>query len=80
MLTRSFGVDFGEKLMQKTALNVAAIVFLLIALVQITRYLLEVEVIASGSEVPLGLSFGASIVFVVLSFWMWLAGRRARRT
>lgn len=63
--------------MRRTALKAAAIVYLLIAIAQITRYVLKVEVIAGGWEVPLALSFGASIVFVVLSLWMWLASRRA---
>ncbi len=57
--------------MKKPASLVAAIVFWLIALAQLLRVLLRVEVTARGVNVPLWPSALAFIVLGALGIWLW---------
>jgi hypothetical protein len=55
----------------KPASLVAAILFWLIALAQLLRVLLRVEVTAGGVTIPLWVSIAAFIVLAVLGVWLW---------
>lgn len=57
--------------MRKPASLVAAIVFWLIALAQLLRVLLGVEVTARGVHIPTWPSVLAFIVLGLLGVWLW---------
>jgi lipopolysaccharide export LptBFGC system permease protein LptF len=57
--------------MKKPASLVAAILFWLIAVVQLLRVLFRVEVTAGGVNIPLWVSIFAVIVFGALGIWLW---------
>jgi hypothetical protein len=57
--------------MKKRASFVAAILFWLIALVQVLRVLFRVEVTAGGVNIPLWVSILAVIVLGALGIWLW---------
>jgi hypothetical protein len=57
--------------MKKPATLVAAIVFWLIAVAQLLRVLLRVEVTARGVNIPLWPSAVAFIVLGTLGIWLW---------
>ena len=57
--------------MKKPASLVAAILFWLIAVVQLFRVLFRVEVTAGGVNIPLWVSIFAVIVFGALGVWLW---------
>ena len=61
--------------MNKPASLVAAILFWLIALAQLLRVLLRVEVTAGGVAIPLWVSIVAFIVLAALGVWL---GRERR--
>ena len=61
--------------MKDRALRVAGIVFLVLGLLQFSRVLLRVPVIAAGHEIPLALSVVAAAVMLGLSVWMFRAAR-----
>jgi hypothetical protein len=57
--------------MKRPASLVAAILFWLIALVQLLRVLLRVEATAGGVNIPLWISILAFVVFGALGIWLW---------
>jgi hypothetical protein len=57
--------------MERPASLVAAIVFWLIALAQLLRVLLRVEVTAGGVNIPLWISIVAFIILAALGIWLW---------
>jgi hypothetical protein len=57
--------------MHKPASLVAAILFWLIALAQLLRVLLRVEVTAGGVNIPLWISIVAFIIFAAMGIWLW---------
>jgi hypothetical protein len=57
--------------MQKPASLVAAILFWLIAIAQLLRVLLRVEVTAGGVNIPLWISIVAFIILAALGIWLW---------
>lgn len=57
--------------MKKPASLVAAILFWLIALAQLLRVLLRVEVTAGSTNIPLWISILAFIVLTALGSWLW---------
>jgi hypothetical protein len=57
--------------MKKPASLVAAILFWLIALAQLLRVLLRVDVTARGVHIPLWPSAVAFIVLGLLGVWLW---------
>jgi hypothetical protein len=60
--------------MKKPASLVAAIVFWLIAIVQLRRVLLRVRVTAGSHDIPLWLSAVAFVVLGALGMWLWREG------
>jgi hypothetical protein len=61
--------------MKKPASLVAAILFWLIALAQLLRVLVRVEVTAGGVNIPFGISSLAFVVFAALGIWLWCERR-----
>ena len=57
--------------MKKPASLVAAILFCLIALAQLFRFLLRVRVTAGSHDIPLWLSAVAFVVLGALGLWLW---------
>jgi len=49
----------------------AAVLFFLIAIAQLVRFLLDVKVIANGVSIPTWPSVVAFIVFAVMATWLW---------
>ena len=61
--------------MKERALRVAGIVFLVLGLVQLSRVLLMVPVLAAVHEGTIALSVVASAVMLGLAVWMFRAAR-----
>lgn len=61
--------------MKDRALKVAGSIFLVIGLLQLTRFLLRVRVVAAGYEVPVVASAIAAAVLFALAAWMFQAAR-----
>jgi hypothetical protein len=57
--------------MKRPASLVAAIVFWLIALAQLLRVLLRVQVTAGGHDIPVWASAVAFVVLGALGLWLW---------
>ena len=57
--------------MNKMALKVAGIVFLLIGLVHFFRVIFKVSVVVNGHPVPLWLSIVGGLFTILLSTWMF---------
>ncbi len=57
--------------MKKPAALVAAILFWLIALAQLLRVLLRVEVTAGGVNIPFWISILAFVILAALGIWLW---------
>jgi len=57
--------------MKKPASPVAAILFWLIALAQLLRFLLRVRVTAGSHDLPLWLSAVAFVVLGAVGVWLW---------
>ena len=60
---------------QMVGLRVAAVVFALVCLAQLLRFLLDVEVVAGGHTLPLWPSAIAAVVTGALSYWEWMLSR-----
>ena len=61
--------------MDKTALKVAGIIFLVVALAHLARLVSASSVALNGREIPLWTSGVAFPVMLVLALWMFRAGR-----
>ncbi len=57
--------------MKRPASLVAGILFLLMAIAQLCRFILGVEVVAAGMVIPLWPSAVAAVVLAALSFWIF---------
>jgi hypothetical protein len=57
------------------ALTIAGAVFLIIAIIQLLRFLLNIPVTVSGIAIPVSLSLFAFGVMLILAIWMFFAGR-----
>ena len=56
---------------QTTGLRVAAIVFALIALAQLLRFVMRLDVVVASNVIPLWPSAVAVIIAGGLSIWLW---------
>lgn len=56
--------------MKRPASLVAAILFFLMAFVQLCRYILEVKIVAAGMEIPPWPSAIAAVVLTALAVWL----------
>jgi hypothetical protein len=56
--------------MKRPASLVAAILFLLLAILQLCRFILGVRVVAAGVEIPVWPSAIAGVVLAALAIWL----------
>ncbi len=63
--------------MQKPALYTAAVIFAVVALAHLVRYVLATELVVAGAVIPVFPSLPVGIVLAALAVWMVLAGRRS---
>ena len=56
--------------MNEIKLKVAGVVFLIIAVLQLMRFLVRLEVVAGGIHVPVWISAVAAFVFFALAVWI----------
>jgi hypothetical protein len=56
------------------ALKVAGIIFLLVSIMHLLRFILKIEVIIAGFMVPLWFSIFGFIFALLLSLWMFKVG------
>ncbi len=62
--------------MKRPASLVAAILFLLMAIAQVCRFFLQVNVVAGGVEVPLWPSALAAVILILLAVWLLIERRK----
>jgi len=62
--------------MKRPASLVAAILFLLMAIAQLCRFFLKVNIVAGGLEVPLWPSAIAVLVLAALAVWLLLERKK----
>jgi len=62
--------------MKRPASLVAAILFLLMAIAQLCRFFLKVNIVAGGVEIPLWPSAIAAIVLAALAVWLLLERKK----
>jgi hypothetical protein len=63
--------------MQKAALYTATVIFLVVSLAHLLRYVAETEIVVGGVVVPVSLSLVIGLVFMGLALWQFVAGRRS---
>jgi hypothetical protein len=56
---------------QKPALNVAGVIFLVIAILHLVRVIFKWEAVINSHSVPMPASLMAFVVFFLLSLWMF---------
>ena len=56
----------------------AIVIFSFIAVAQLLRFLLRVEVMANGISIPLWPSALAAVIFGVLAYMLWRENRRKK--
>jgi lipopolysaccharide export LptBFGC system permease protein LptF len=62
----------GGNTMKRPASLVAAILFLLMAIAQVCRFFLQVNIVAGSVTVPLWASVIAAVVLVLLALWLFV--------
>ncbi len=62
--------------MKRPASLVAAILFLLMAIAQVCRFFLKVNIVAGSITVPLWPSAVAAIVLILLAIWLLIERRK----
>ncbi len=62
--------------MQKTALTVSAVIFLIVSMFHILRLLMKVEIIVGGVEIPFIASWAGAFFSLALACWMWVAAEK----
>lgn len=63
--------------MQKAALNVSGIIFLVIAILHVVRWALEIPVTLGEISVPPMVSSVGAVVTLSLALWMFIAARKS---
>ena len=66
--------------MPKKALIIAGIVFALLAISHVIRWLAPVEILIDGNTLPLIISLFAGIFLALLSAWMFIAAMNIKET
>ena len=66
--------------MQKVALITAGVVFALLAISHIIRWLSPVEILIDGNILPLVISLSSGIILALLSIWMFMAVKKIKPT
>jgi len=63
---------------QQMGLRVASLIFAIVAIFHILRLVKHTAVMIGGRLVPMGLSWVAVVVAIVLCLWMWRLSSSAR--
>jgi hypothetical protein len=63
--------------MQKAALYTATVVFFVVSLAHLLRYVAETEIVVGGVVLPESLSLVVGLVLMGLAVWLFVAGRRS---
>lgn len=63
-------IFLGGKIMKRPASLVISIFLLFLACAQLCRYILKVDVVAAGMEIPLWPSAIAAVFLAVLAIWL----------
>jgi len=58
--------------------TIAIVIFSFIAVAQLLRFLLRVEVMANGISIPLWPSALAAVIFGVIAYMLWRENRRKK--
>jgi hypothetical protein len=66
----TYHIFSGGKIMKRPASLVIGILLLFLACAQLCRYILKVDVVAAGMEIPLWPSAIAAAVLAVLGIWL----------
>jgi hypothetical protein len=64
--------------MQKTALTTSGIVFGLLAVSHLIRWLFPVEILIDGDILPFITSLSSGIILALLSMWMFFVARKTK--
>ena len=64
--------------MQKAALITAGIIFALLAISHVIRWLAPVEILIGGNNLPLSISLLSGIFLSLLSIWMFVAAKNVK--
>lgn len=62
--------------MQKAALKVSGIIFLLVALLHLARIYWKVGIQANQTAIPMEVSWVGALVTLLLALWMFIASRK----
>ena len=65
---------------QKTALITSGVVFALLAISHVVRWLSPVEILINGNVLPFIVSLSSGIILALLSIWMFLAAKKMKPT
>ena len=63
--------------MQKAALYTATVVFFVVSLAHLLRYVAETEIVVGRFVGPVSLSLVVGLVIMGLAHWLFVAGRRS---
>ena len=59
-----------EVIMKRPAALIAGILFILVAIVQLCRFLLGIKIVAGSTEIPVWASAIAALVLLILGIWI----------
>ena len=66
--------------MQKAALTTAGIIFALLAISHVIRWLAPVDILIGGNNLPLSISLLSGIFLSLLSIWMFVAAKNMKES
>ena len=66
--------------MQKVALITAGVVFALLAMSHVVRWVSPVEILIGGKVLPFIISLFSGIILALLSIWMFFAAKKIKIT
>lgn len=62
--------------MQRSALTIASLIFLLIAAAHFIRFFIDVDLVIGNTALSLQTSIYAGVGAIIFAFWMYLAARQ----
>ena len=63
--------------MQKAALYTAIVIFLVVSLAHLLRFVAQTEIVVGGVVVPVSLSLIVGLMLMGLALWLYVARRRS---
>jgi len=60
---------------QRIGLRVAAVIFALVSLLHVVRWIARLEIVVAGTAVPLWISIPGFAVAGLLALWLWRLAR-----